>query len=108
MDANSSLLVSQITLGAVAAWGLEKLKGASWFPLLHEESAKAIKILAAVVTSICAITGLSYVWDPVAHTILIQNVSLASIGAASWHWLTQFVMQEGWYQGIIQKAQAQK
>ncbi len=99
----STLVVSQITLGAVASWVLQALKNSSWFPLLSEESSKVAKIAWGVVASICAITGLTYVYDATAHTLLIQNFGLGLVANAVWHWLTQFVMQEGWYQVVFNK-----
>ena len=101
----TSIALSQITLGAIASWVLERLKSAKWFPLLTEESDKLVKVFAAALTSFLAITGLSYVYDPVAHTLLIQNFGLSAIGAAAWHWVTQFIMQEAWYQNIFNKVE---
>lgn len=95
---STSILVSQITLGAVSSWLLQVLKKASWFPILQEDSEKFIKVLWSIITSACAITGLSYTYDPTAHTLLITNFSFALVLHAGWSWLTQFVMQEGWYQ----------
>lgn len=100
---SGTLLTSQITLGAVFSYLLQILKGASWFPVLTEDSAKFVKLLFGVITSALAITGLTYVFDPVAHTVLVNNVSFALIGHAIWQWLTQFVMQEGWYQVVLKK-----
>jgi len=97
---------SQIVLGAVFSYLLQMLKKVSWFPILTEESAKAIKIFFASLTSLCAVTGLTYVYNPIAHTVLISNFSLALVGHAVWQWATQFVMQEGWYQLVFNKPKA--
>ena len=102
----SQLVVSQLTLGAVASWVLEALKKASWFPVLSDESTKVAKVFWAALTSLLAVTGLSYVYDPTAHTLLIQGFSLTLVANAVWHWLTQFVMQEGWYQAVFNKPAA--
>jgi len=104
MDVNQ-LVVSQVTLGAVSSWVLQALKKASWFPVLNESSTTMLKYFWAAVTSLLAITGLSYVYDPAAHTLLIQNFSLTLVLNAAWHWLTQFVMQEGWYQAVFNKVE---
>ena len=98
-----NLLTSQVTVGAVLSYALQVFKKASWFPVLQEDSAKAVKIFFAAVTSLCGVTGLTYVVDPTAHTLLIQNFSWALVGPALWHWLSQFVMQEGWYQAVFNK-----
>ena len=100
---STSLVVSQLTVGALLSYSLQVFKNASWFPILQEDSAKAVKIFFAVITSLCGATGLSYAYDPTAHTLLIQNFSWALVGPALWHWLTQFVMQEGWYQAVFNK-----
>ncbi len=94
---------SQIVLGAVFSYLLQILKKVSWFPILTEESAKAVKVFFAALTSVCAVTGLTYVYSPTAHTVLISNFSLALVGHALWQWATQFVMQEGWYQLVFNK-----
>lgn len=98
-----SVFTSQITLGAVFSWLLQVLKGASWFPILTQDSEKFVKVLFGMITSACAITGLTYVFDPAAHTLVISNFSLALVGHAAWQWLTQFVFQEGWYQLAYKK-----
>lgn len=99
-------LESQVVLGAVFSYLLQILKKVSWFPILTAESAKAVKVFFAMLTSLCAVTGLTYVFDPVAHTVLISNFSLALVGHAIWQWATQFVMQEGWYQLVFNKPKA--
>ena len=108
MDANglSNLAVSQITLGAVMSWILQALKNAKWFPILQQDGTKVANIIAAIISSGVAITGLTYVYDPQAHTLLIQNFGLALVANAVWHWLTQYVMQEGWYQVMFNKVES--
>lgn len=102
----SNLVVSQIALAAVSSFALQKLKAASWFPVLTEDSAKVIKVLWGLITSLCAITGISYNYDPVAHTLLIANLSLTAITHGLWNWFSQFVLQEGWYQAVQKQAPA--
>jgi hypothetical protein len=101
---DSNLLASQVTLGAVLSWGLQVLKNSKWFPVLQENSARIVKVLFSVVTSLGAVTGLSFAYNATAHTLLIGNLSWAMVLPSLWHWLTQFVIQEGWYQAVFNKA----
>lgn len=94
---------SQIAVAAIFSYLLQTLKRVSWFPILTEDSAKAVKVFFAALTSVCAATGLTYVYNPTAHTVLISNFSLVLVGHALWQWVTQFVVQEGWYQLVFNK-----
>jgi hypothetical protein len=96
MDNSSVAFLSQLTLAAVSHQLLVVLQKSKWFPLLQEDSGKVVKVLFRLITSACAITGLSYHYDSTAHTLLIQNFSLMMVLTASWHWLTQYTLQEGW------------
>jgi hypothetical protein len=99
----TTLVVNQLTLGAIASWVLQALKNASWFPWLKQEGTDTANKIAALITSLLAVTGLTYVYDPTAHTLLIQNFSLALVANAVWHWLTQYVMQQGWYEAVFNR-----
>lgn len=101
---DSNLLASQVTLGAVFAWLLQLAKRTSWFPVLQEDSARVVKVLFSAVTSLGAITGLSFAYNATAHTLMIGNLSWAMVLPSLWHWLTQFIIQEGWYQAVFNKA----
>jgi len=93
----SSVILSQVTLGAVFSYAIQVLKNAKWFPVLQQDGTKIANIVASIIASGAAITGLTYVHDPVAHTLLITNFSWALVGTSVWHWLTQYVIQHGWY-----------
>ena len=101
---DSNLLASQVTLGAVLSWALQVIKNSKYFPALQEDSARVVKVIFSMATSLGAITGLSFAYNATAHTLLIGNLTWSMVLPALWHWLTQFVIQEGWYQAVFNKA----
>jgi hypothetical protein len=101
---SSQVAVSQIALGYAASAILERLKNASWFPWLKQEGTKTKNIIAAIIASGVAITGINYVYDPSAHTVLLTNVSFVMVAHAVWSWFTQFALQQGWYELRYNKA----
>lgn len=105
MDAN--IAVTQFTSAAVAVWAIQQLKNASWFPWLKNQGQVIAKRLVSVATAIGIHTGISYVWNTGevsgSHVLIITIPPLAVILVTVWHWLGQFVLQEGWYQAIYNK-----
>ena len=101
MDAN--IAVTQFTAAGVAVWAIQKLKTSAWFPLLQENGQRWVKRIVSIATAIGVHTGIGFVWNPgttpeVAHVLLINIPPASVIVVTIWHWISQFVMQEGWYQ----------
>lgn len=105
MDAN--IVVTQFTAGAIAVWGIQQLKNSPKFPWLKDEGQKVIKRLSSIVAAIGIHTGISHVWQPGtiagSHVLIINIPPLAVIAVTVWHWLGQYVIQEGWYQVAYNK-----
>jgi hypothetical protein len=107
LDAN--IAVTQFTAAGIAAYGIQVLKKSKWWPLLSEQSSTWIKRLYSIVTAIGVHTGIGAVWNqgapPVGYKYqLILNIPAFSVIVVTvWHWISQFVMQEGWYQVAFNK-----
>ena len=108
MDITVAYVWHTFITSALAVAALQKLKSASWFPWLTSESSTIIKVVFAVIAAITAATGVSYVWDPTAHTLLISGLSWSAIGTALWHFVNQFIAQETAYQATAARAPASK
>jgi hypothetical protein len=102
MDAN--LAVTQFTAAGVAVWAIQQLKNASWFPWLKQNGQAWGKRLVSIATAIGIHTGIGYVWNggtpPAGYQYqLIINIPAVSVIAVTvWHWISQYVLQEAWYQ----------
>jgi hypothetical protein len=96
----ANIAVTEFTTSAVAVWLLQKLKTATWFPLVQQGRAWLNRAASIVLAGVGAV-GVSYTWAPNpmgGHmlTVAIPTLSVAALGA--WHWLNHFVMQETIYQ----------
>jgi len=102
VDAN--IAVTQFTAAGVAVWAIQKLKQSPWFPMLKEDSQAWVKRVLSIATAIGIHTGIAGVWNhgevPAGYSyqLIINIPSVTVILVTLWHWLGQYVMQEGWYQ----------
>lgn len=101
MDAN--VAVTQFTAAGIVVWFIQQLKTAPWFPLLKKNEDLIRKRALSIIAAFAVHTGISYVWSPgsvpgVAHVLMINIPPVSVLAVSVWHWLSQFVMQEGWYQ----------
>jgi hypothetical protein len=102
MDAN--IAVTQFTAAGVAVYALQLLKQSKYFPFLKNDSARWVKIAYSIVTAIGVHTGIAAVWThsdaPVGfqYQLVINIPPISAMAVEVWHWIGQYVMQEGWYQ----------
>jgi hypothetical protein len=105
MEAN--VVMTQFTSAAVFVWGMQRLKDASWFPLLKHEGQVWQKRLASIGTALGVHLGISHVWNPGAqpgtHVLIITVPAVSVIAVGAWHWLGQYAMQETMYQATVNK-----
>lgn len=106
MDAN--IVMTQFTYSAVVVYGMQRLKAASWFPLLQAGQARASRTFS-IIAAFFGHAGISYVWDPTVDANGMRHLAIAIPtlwGAALliWHWLGQYAMQETLYQAAANKA----
>ena len=101
MDAN--IAITQFTTGALTVAAMNWLKGQPWFPLVQAGKAKLNRSVAAFV-ALCGSLGIHFVWNPVDHSLLIQNLTLSVIGLSLYHWVSQMATQEVIYQATKAKS----
>lgn len=104
MDTNSvsNILATQFTSSAVVVWVMQKLKNASWFPLLRHGSATVSRIFSLAAAGAVAI-GINYTWNPQTRGLLITIPTITGLAIGLWHWLNQFALQETVYQAMVNK-----
>jgi hypothetical protein len=96
----ANVAVTEFTTSAVAVWLLQKLKSATWFPLVQQGKVWLNRVASIVLAGVGAV-GVDYTWTPNPQgghmlTLAIPTLSVAALGG--WHWLNHFVMQETIYQ----------
>lgn len=101
----ANVAVTEFTTSAVVVFLLQKLKAASWFPLLEDGKAWFNRVGSIVLAGVSAI-GIGYTWAPNpsgGHLLTIAIPTLPVLGIGAWHWLNQYVMQETIYQATANK-----
>lgn len=100
MDASSSVFFSHLTSAGIVVWAINKLKAASWFPLVQKDAAYLNRAFSFVV-ALLVTAGISYSWVTDAngaHTLTLNIPTLSVLAVGLWHALGQYVLQEGWFQ----------
>lgn len=91
--ADANVAISQITISALTVAAINRLKAASWFPWLTAEKVKLARAMSAIVAAAAAV-GISYTWNPAAHSLTIDGLTLAAIWGAAWAWVKQMTLNE--------------
>ncbi len=92
--------ISQLTISAIIVWLIDKLKGASWFPVLTPQSSERFKQVVGGIAATVASLGITYHYDPTLGVLTIGGLTLASIGNFAWVWAQNFVTQQVLYHGV--------
>ena len=95
MDASIGL--THFTSSAIVVYAMNRLKAASWFPLIQKEKATMNRIFSVVIAFAVSI-GIHYTWDPTARIFALTLPTLSALGLGVWHWINQYAMQETLYQ----------
>lgn len=103
----NDLVISQVTLSAIAVVVMQWLKKSSWFPWLTAQSDAANKIVAAFFAAAAAV-GIHYTYDASTATLTFTGISFAALGHALWHWLQSYAVQETIYKGAFHKPEPLK
>jgi hypothetical protein len=85
---------------AAAAYVLAWANRSKYFPWVTMETHR-LNLILQLVLSFLATLGISFTWDPVAHTLLIAGLSIKVISAGFAHWFQQFALQHG-FTNLIQ------
>jgi hypothetical protein len=98
MDASIGL--THFTSAAIVVYAMNKLKSATWFPLVQKDWTmlnRGFSMFVAFAVSV----GIHYTWTADTaggHTLVLQIPTLAVLGLGVWHWLNQFALQETLFQ----------
>lgn len=98
MDA--SIGVTHFTSAAIVVYAMNKLKAATWFPVLQKDWTLMNRAFSVVVAFLVSI-GIHYTWtanSDGSHALLLQIPTLSALGLGLWHWLNQYAMQETLFQ----------
>lgn len=102
----SNVAMTQFTSSAVVVYLMQKVKSASWFPLVQEGRALVNRIVSIGAAFLVAV-GVSWSWslNPTngTHTLTIVNLSIFTVLHGAWHWLNQYALQETIYQAAVNK-----
>jgi hypothetical protein len=82
---------------------LQYLKAAKWFKWAQYVGTKNANRVLALIISLCSATGVHYVWNAKAGTLMLTGLTLTGIGTHVWHWAQQFITQETIYQMTANK-----
>lgn len=95
--------ISQLTVSTIIVWAIERLKGASWFPVLTPESTERFKQVVGAIFAGLAAVGVTYTYDPNLGVLTISGLTISSIANFAWTWVQNFVVQQGVYHGVMKK-----
>jgi hypothetical protein len=95
MDA--SLGVTQFTSAAIVVFAINKLKAATWFPLLQKDWTKLNRGFSIAAAFLVA-QGIHWVWTPDTRVLAITIPTLSAFALGIWHWINQYAMQETLHQ----------
>ena len=99
----AALLVQQVPFSLVLVFFQNWLKQQKWFPVLNFEATKLNARLNhwfAIIASGAATLGIHFTFNSERHELLITGLSLATIGAGAWHWLTQYILTKASYTAL--------
>lgn len=100
----NELVLDQVTAAGLIVMFIQWLKNTKWIPWINNHTALATRLIswsAALATA----TGVHYMFDQEAGTLLFTGLSLTTIMAALWHWISSIVAQELIYRGVVPSQQ---
>lgn len=98
-------LSTQLTLSAIASWGIERLKLSPWFPIISQKTDtfnRIVGVLSSGLTSLGVTFTNNATWQS-GGTFVITVPDGNAILIAGWHWLQAFVLQQIVYHGVVKK-----
>lgn len=95
----ANVLFTHFTAAALAVVLMNWLKAQKWFPLVQKDRAILNRIFSAGV-ALAVTVGITYTWSSTTgggHQVVIVIPSIAVLGHNLWHWVGQYMMQEGYF-----------
>lgn len=99
-NAASNVALSTFTSSAIVVYLMQRLKQASWFPLVQADRAKLNRLFSIGAAAIGAMS-VEWVWDPSVRSLTIHIPTLWVAVVGLWHWLNHYAMQETIYQAAV-------
>ncbi len=90
------IISSQVTAAAVVSFLIAFLKKQSWFPWLTTETSKLNRFVAIVLSGAASV-GIHTSFNHQTGVLIISGLTLTSVLAFAWHWITQFALTHGWF-----------
>jgi hypothetical protein len=87
----------QVTGAMIIVWFIQELKKSKYFPAVTIDTVKVNRVLGAIGALLTG-AAIHWVWDPVAHSLLITGITASAVASFTWSFLQQFVGQEMLYQ----------
>lgn len=103
MDA--SLGFTHFTSASIVVFLINKLKAATWFPLLQKDWT-IVNRSASIILAFLVAQGIAYAWNPSSRELTITIPTLSILLVNIWHWVGQYCMQETLHQMTKVKAPA--
>ena len=93
---DASIGLTHFTSAAIVVFAMNKLKAATWFPLVQKDAVALNRAFGAIIAFLVSI-GIHYQWTANAdgsHALLLQIPTLTALAYGVWHWLNQYALQE--------------
>lgn len=109
MDPTASVLFSHFTAAALVVYIIQFLKNTKYFPWLKADGQIILKKIVSVGGALTAHTGITFSWHALGagpsgvHQFIVTLPAASVIAAFVWRWAGQWVMQEGFYQVVLNK-----
>ena len=94
--------IVQIVVAYVMSFVLERLKGASWFPWLTDNSLHAIKVAWSWLIAACSAVAVTWSFDPTLGRLTIDGLTAANIKGGLTAFLVSLIAQKITYRVAIQ------
>jgi hypothetical protein len=95
--ADSNVLLTSFTISGITVAAINWLKRSKYFPWITKEKVWLLRVLSAVVATASSV-GITHVWNSTDHSILISNLTVATLWAFAWALTKQFTMNETIFQ----------
>lgn len=99
--------IAQVVLAYLGSRIVEVMKNATGLPWMTEQTDRMNKLVGALIAFIATLgITVAGTWDGTTHTytLVIGGLDFGNVLALAWGWLTQFVLQQMAYHGIVKKA----
>lgn len=100
MDAATIGPISQVTVGAIVVWIIERLKKWAALPWITQYTDRLNRALA-VVGAILTATGITWSFAPATGTLTVTGLTLDNVIQVVWLALQQIVLQHALYHGVF-------